>query len=189
MVNSHENLMELVKIIDTRTIKTNCPFKLFACYYKTNGHPFVRQLTQNGRKLRMSNVPQRDILSTNKVQTNEHFGRNEMKFRRSFCVHPISLKIWCAFPQVGMMDATYMTNKRQFVFCLFVCITSTNTTFSIGFKFMGQEKESIFIWALNYLKVILDVYGKPCVIVTGREITLMNACTKVFLSAIQLRCR
>lgn len=54
---------------------------------------------------------------------------------------------------------------------------------------MDQENESNYIWALNCLKVIIDKYDSPCVIVNDRELALMNACAKVFPSAIQILCR
>nr|KAJ0189601.1 hypothetical protein LSAT_V11C800428590 [Lactuca sativa] len=70
-----------------------------------------------------------------------------------------------------------------------VGVTSTHMTFSIGFGFIDKEKESNYIWALNCLNDIINRYDSPCVILTDREIALMNVCKKVFLSAIQILCR
>nr|KAJ0205206.1 hypothetical protein LSAT_V11C500287550 [Lactuca sativa] len=88
-----------------------------------------------------------------------------------------------------MMDATYKTNKYNMPFLEIVGFTSTNMKFFIGFGFMDKEKESNYIWALNCLKSIIDRYDSSCVTVTDNEIALMNACEKVFPSAIQILCK
>lgn len=106
-----------------------------------------------------------------------------------FFVHPTSLKIWHAFPQVLMMDATYKTNKYNMPLLEIVGVTSTNSTFSIAFVLMDEEKESNYTWALNCLKSTFDGYDGPYVIVTDRELALMNACANVFPTSNRLLCR
>ncbi|KAK5772236.1 hypothetical protein PVK06_048516 [Gossypium arboreum] len=86
-------------------------------------------------------------------------------------------------------DATYKTNKYDLPFVQIVGVTSTNKTFSIAFAFIINEKEENYNWALTYLKLTLEECMYPRVIVTDRELVLMNACQQVFLDATRLLCR
>ncbi|KAI3508717.1 hypothetical protein L1887_23730 [Cichorium endivia] len=106
-----------------------------------------------------------------------------------FFVHPKSWDIWRAFPHVLIIDATYKTNKYNKPFVQIVGVTSTQKTFSIGFVFMHREKEANYAWALNCLKSILDDFMQPRVIITDRELALINACGQVFPNATRLLCR
>ncbi|KAL4587975.1 hypothetical protein LXL04_000852 [Taraxacum kok-saghyz] len=105
-----------------------------------------------------------------------------------FFVHPTSLNIWRAFPQVLMMDATYKTNKYNMSFFEIVGVTSTSNSFSIAFVLMDEEKEANYTWALNRLRTTLGGYVGPYVIVTDRELALMNACANVFPASNRLLC-
>lgn len=68
-------------------------------------------------------------------------------------------------------------------------VTSTNTSFSIGFAILKKEKVQNYVWALNQLKLRLGHEVYPTVIVTDRELALMNACTNVFPNSNKLLCR
>jgi len=74
-------------------------------------------------------------------------------------------------------------------FVQIVGVTSTNKTFSIAFAFMQNEKTVSYTWVLNCLKLTLDMCMHPRVILTDRELALMNACKEVFPNAAQLLCR
>ncbi|KAJ9557026.1 hypothetical protein OSB04_011640 [Centaurea solstitialis] len=97
-----------------------------------------------------------------------------------FFIHPISLKMWQAFPHVVFMDATYKTNKYNLPFLEIVCVASTNKTFSIAFAFMHNEQTSTYTWALTCLKLTINGSFCPRVIVTNRDLALMKACEEVF---------
>nr|GEY98878.1 hypothetical protein [Tanacetum cinerariifolium] len=71
---------------------------------------------------------------------------NELK--ALFFVHPASFKIWCAFPHVLMIDATYKTNKYNMPFVEIVGVTSTGKTFCIAFVFISEEKMDNYKWVL-----------------------------------------
>ena len=62
-----------------------------------------------------------------------------------------------------------------------VDVTPTNI-FYITFVFMHKEKKFNYTWAINYLKSTMDNIC-PRVIVTDRDLTLMNACKNVFSDA------
>ncbi|MFQ6639292.1 hypothetical protein Gotur_016571 [Gossypium turneri] len=78
-------------------------------------------------------------------------------------------------------DATYKTNKYDLPFVQIVGVTSINKTFSIAFAFIINEKKENYNWALTCLKLTLEECMYPRVIVTDRELALMNACQQVFL--------
>ncbi|KAL4574569.1 hypothetical protein LXL04_021403 [Taraxacum kok-saghyz] len=98
-----------------------------------------------------------------------------------FFIHPTSWNICRAFPHVVIIDATYKTNAYNKAFVEIVGMTSTQKTFSIGFVFMHNEQEPNYTWALNCLKSTLDECMQPRVIITDRELALINACRTLSL--------
>ncbi|KAJ9565500.1 hypothetical protein OSB04_001466 [Centaurea solstitialis] len=105
-----------------------------------------------------------------------------------FFAHPKSLELWRAFPDVVLIDATYKTDRYRLSLLEIVGVTSTGVTFCLAFVFMQKQRECGYVWALNCLKsTIGDIC--PRVVVTDRELALMNACNIVFPDAKQLLCR
>ncbi|KAG5535845.1 hypothetical protein RHGRI_023570 [Rhododendron griersonianum] len=94
-----------------------------------------------------------------------------------------------AFPRVLMMDCTYKTNKYKFPLLQIVGVTSTEMTFCAAFAFMECEKMENYTWVLEKLKGMMDPNALPSVIITDRELALMNAITNVFPHATNLLCR
>ena len=68
--------------------------------------------------------------------------------------------------------------------------TGLNTSFFIGFAFLSGEMDEDYIWALNALKDIIraENISNPGVIVTDRELALMNAITSIFSESKHLLC-
>ncbi|XP_052728461.1 uncharacterized protein LOC128195266 [Vigna angularis] len=63
-------------------------------------------------------------------------------------------------------------------------------TFSAAFAFLSTERQSNFTWALEKLKgLFLTSEGGPKVIVTDRDLALMNAISIVFPESYQMLCR
>jgi len=88
------------------------------------------------------------------------------------------------------MDTTYKTNKYRLPLLEVVGVTSTGLTFSVAFVLMATECQNNFIWALQRLRGLFlrrDVY--LTVIVSDRDLALMNAIEVVFLEACNLLCR
>nr|GEV14008.1 hypothetical protein [Tanacetum cinerariifolium] len=104
-------------------------------------------------------------------------------------VHPTSYERWRAFPHVLIIDATYKTNIYNMPFVQIVGVTSTDKTFCIAFVFISEEKMDNYKWALEHIKLTLNKYMHPHVIVTDRELTLIKACRIVFSQANHLLCR
>jgi alpha-glucosidase len=70
-----------------------------------------------------------------------------------------------------------------------VGITSTDKTFVVGFGYMECEKMENYCWVLEKLKALFikqDLF--PHVILTDRELALMNAIEVVFPHAVNLLC-
>ncbi|XP_071739069.1 uncharacterized protein [Rutidosis leptorrhynchoides] len=106
-----------------------------------------------------------------------------------FFIHPISFNIWRAYPHVLIIDATYKTNRYKMPFVKIVGVTSTSKTFCIAFAFIHDETTVRYEWVLNCLKLTLGECMLPRVIVTDREMALINACRGVFPDAARLFCR
>ncbi|XP_071688734.1 uncharacterized protein [Rutidosis leptorrhynchoides] len=106
-----------------------------------------------------------------------------------FFVHPISYNIWRAFPHVLIIDVTYKTNPYKMPFVEIIGVTSTSKTFCIAFAFIYDEKKVNYRWVLECLKLTLGECMLPRVIVTDKEMALINACKVVFSDAARLLCR
>ncbi|XP_058216724.1 PKS-NRPS hybrid synthetase cheA-like [Rhododendron vialii] len=102
---------------------------------------------------------------------------------------PSARQMLHTFPHVLMMDCTHKTNKYKFPLLQIVGVTSTEMTFCAAFAFMECEKTENYTWVLEKLKGMMDPNALPSVIVTDRELTLMNAIAHVFPQATNLLCR
>lgn len=106
-----------------------------------------------------------------------------------FWSHPGCVDLLRAFPHVLIMDCTYKTNRYRLPLFEIVGVTSTNMTFSVAFAYISYEKEDNYIWALTRLRSLLSDDCLPGVIVTDRDLALMNAISAVFPTARHLLCR
>ncbi|XP_028078008.1 uncharacterized protein LOC114279918 [Camellia sinensis] len=106
-----------------------------------------------------------------------------------FFAHPTSLKSLCAFPKVLLMDCTYKTNRYRLPLLEIVGVTSTDMTFSIAFAYLQYEKKDNYTCKLGLLHSVMDENTLPSVIVTDRELALMNAIVTVFPATTNLLCR
>ena len=70
-----------------------------------------------------------------------------------------------------------------------VGVTSTNLKFSIGFAYLEHERKDKFKWALEKLKELFSFEKFLLnVVVTDRELALMNAIEVVFPNSTHLLC-
>jgi len=87
------------------------------------------------------------------------------------------------------MDITYKTNKYRFSLLEIVGVTSMGHTFFVAFVFLASERENNFIWALEKFKGFFLISNtSPGVIVTDRDLTLINAIDIVFPKSFHLLC-
>jgi hypothetical protein len=107
-----------------------------------------------------------------------------------FFAHPELLILLQKHPYVLLLDCTYKTNHFKMPLLNIVGVTSMHTTFYICFCFLIQETETDYTWAMQQLRDILvtDGFHLPFVIVTDRELALMNSIRKVFPTVYNLLC-
>ncbi|XP_058763165.1 protein FAR1-RELATED SEQUENCE 5-like [Vicia villosa] len=106
-----------------------------------------------------------------------------------FWTHLDSVKLLNMFPLVLIFDCTYRTNRYRLLLLEIVGVTSKKLTFSVAFAYLKHEREENFTWALE--KLIELFYSKkllPYVMVTDRELALMNAIDFVYPNASHLLC-
>lgn len=106
-----------------------------------------------------------------------------------FWANPTGLDLLHAFPHVLPMDCTYKTNKYHMPLLKIVGLTSTDMTFSVTFVYLQHEREENFNWALDVLRSIMDDSALPNIIMTDRELALMNAILRVFFTTTHLLCK
>ncbi|XP_027913070.1 PKS-NRPS hybrid synthetase CHGG_01239-like isoform X1 [Vigna unguiculata] len=110
--------------------------------------------------------------------------------RDMFWTHPDAIKLLGAFNTVLIIDSIYTTTRYPLPLLEIVGVTSTELTFSVAFAFVESERADNFTWALQKLRgLIVKDEDIPQVIVTNRDISLMNAVQVVFPSSSNLLCR
>ncbi|XP_028067424.1 uncharacterized protein LOC114270176 [Camellia sinensis] len=106
-----------------------------------------------------------------------------------FWAHPVSLDLLRTCPHVLIMDCTYKTNRYRLTLLEIVRVTSTHMTFSVAIAYLQTERVDNYAWALQTLRDLMDDSVLPEVIVTDRELALMNAIDNTFPNARHLLCR
>ncbi|KAH9685250.1 Endonuclease [Citrus sinensis] len=105
-----------------------------------------------------------------------------------FWAHPVSIDLLHAFPCVLLMDCTYKCNSYNLPLLQIVGVTSTEMTFPGAFAYLESEREDNYTWALTRLKSVLDDSAMPKVILSDRDLALINAIKRVFPNAKHLLC-
>ena len=99
------------------------------------------------------------------------------------------MKLVNACNLVFLIDNIYKTNRYRLPLLNFVGVTPTDMTFSVSFAYLEGERLNNVIWALERFRVIfLRCDALPRVIVTGRDLALMNAMKTVFPECTNLLC-
>ena len=99
-----------------------------------------------------------------------------------FWTHPNLVKLLNAF-NIKLMMAVRIGCPCVEV----VGVTSTGLTFSAAFMLLASERHYNFVWALEKLRgLFFRVDSYPKVVVSDRDITLMNAINVVLLSLIHI---
>ncbi|XP_047165133.1 uncharacterized protein LOC124834478 [Vigna umbellata] len=107
-----------------------------------------------------------------------------------FWTHPDAVKLLNSFNVVFLMDSTYKTNRNRLPLLEIVGMTSIGLNFSTTFSFLSTKLESNFTWALEKMKgLFLTSEGGPKVIVTDRDLALMNAIANVFPESYKMLCQ
>ena len=103
--------------------------------------------------------------------------------------HPDSLAYLKAYPDLLLLDCTYKTNKYGMPL-LNIIGDACQRSFCIAFAFLSGENEEDYIWALDQLRSMYELFGAnlPSVILTDRCLACMNAVTRCFPAAVSLLC-
>jgi hypothetical protein len=118
----------------------------------------------------------------------EYQSDEENRISHLFFAHPFSLRLCQLYSTVVLMDCTYKTNKFKMPLLHVVGMTAFNTTFSICFVFLKEEKEADYVWALQQVYRLFSNGNLPETIVTDRELALMNALRRLFPNSTNLLC-
>ncbi|PIA24917.1 hypothetical protein AQUCO_04100189v1 [Aquilegia coerulea] len=111
----------------------------------------------------------------------------EGRLTHLFFAHPHSIKLSRNYSNVFVMDCTYKTNKFKMPLLDIIGVSSFNTSFYSCFVFLSKEEECDYAWALTMFKKMLGS-KEPTVIVTDRELALMNAIEVIFPRTTNLLC-
>ncbi|KAH1229382.1 PKS-NRPS hybrid synthetase [Glycine max] len=107
-----------------------------------------------------------------------------------FWCHPDAVKLCNACHLVFLIDSTYKTNRYRLPLLDIVGVTPTEMTFSAGFAYMEGERVNNLVWALERFRdLFLRNDRLPVVIVTDRDLALMNVVKVVFPECKNLLCR
>jgi hypothetical protein len=96
---------------------------------------------------------------------------------RLFFSHTQSVKLALTYGNVFVMDCTYKTNRYDMPLLNIVGIMATFNSFNAAFVFLSKECEEDYVWAL---RKFAGIGVSPQVVVTDRELALMNALKIVF---------
>ncbi|KAL5173189.1 Protein FAR1-RELATED SEQUENCE 6 [Glycine soja] len=119
-----------------------------------------------------------------------HRLKDEVVVRDLFWCHPDAVKLCNACHLVFFIDSTYKTNKYRLPLLDFVGVTPTAMTFSAGFAYLEAERVNNIVWALERFRGLFLRHDRlPLVIVTDRDLALMNAVKTVFPESTNLLCR
>ncbi|KAH1193992.1 PKS-NRPS hybrid synthetase [Glycine max] len=119
-----------------------------------------------------------------------HRLKDEDVVRDLFWCHPDAVKLCNACHLVFFIDSTYKTNRYRLPLLDIVGVTPTGMTFSAGFAYLEGECVNNLVWALERFRgLFLRNDRLPVVIVTDRDLALMNAVKVVFPECKNLLCR
>ncbi|KAH1207862.1 Protein FAR1-RELATED SEQUENCE 5 [Glycine max] len=119
-----------------------------------------------------------------------HRLKDEVVVRDLFWCHPDAVKLCNACHMVFFIDSTYKTNRYRLPLLDFVGVTPTAMTFSAGFAYLEAERVNNIVWALERFRGLFLRHDRLLlVIVTDRDLALMNAVKTVFPESTNLLCR
>ncbi|KAL5184862.1 hypothetical protein HKD37_17G048497 [Glycine soja] len=191
---------------DTRSRKCGCPFKLrgkpviggqgwmvkLICGIHNHelakslvGHPYVGRLTKDEKRIIVdmtkSMVKPRNILLTLK----EHNANSCTTIKQIYNAR----SAYHSSITGSDTKITYKTNKYRLPLLDFVGVTPTGMTFFAGFTYLEGERVNNVVWTLEQFRgLFLRRDCLPVVIVTDRDLTLMNVVKTVFPECTNLLC-
>ncbi|KAK9698733.1 hypothetical protein RND81_08G127400 [Saponaria officinalis] len=105
-----------------------------------------------------------------------------------FMAHPEAIGMYRSYNFVVGIDSTYNTNIYKFPLVDIIGMPPTNQNFTIAYAIMKGENEENYMWMLEKPRTLLPDGVSPNVIVTDRELGLMDAIPLVFPCSRNLLC-
>ncbi|KAH1249935.1 PKS-NRPS hybrid synthetase [Glycine max] len=106
-----------------------------------------------------------------------------------YVCHPNAVKLCNACNLVFLIDNTYKINRYKLPLLDFIGVTPAGMTFSTGFAYLEGERLNNMVWALERFQgLFLRRDAFLGVIVTDRDLALMNAVKTVFPECTNLWC-
>ena len=110
--------------------------------------------------------------------------------RDIFWSHPDAVKLTNACNLVFLIDSIYKTNKYRLLLFDIIGVIPIRMAFSVAFVYLEGERLNNVVWALQRFQgLLLRRDALPGVIVTGRDIALINVVKIVVPEAMNLLCR
>ncbi|KAK9735247.1 hypothetical protein RND81_04G193500 [Saponaria officinalis] len=97
-----------------------------------------------------------------------------------FMAHSEAIRMYRSYKFVVGNDSTYNTNTYNFPLVEMIGMTPTNQNFDISYAIMEGESKEDYVWMLEKLRTLLPNGVSPNVIVTDRELSLMDVIPLVF---------
>ncbi|KAL5169636.1 Protein FAR1-RELATED SEQUENCE 5 [Glycine soja] len=202
---------------DTRSRKCGCPFRLrgkpmhggegwmvkliygihnYELAKSLVGHPYPGRLTKDEKKI-IADMTKSMVKPKNILLTLKEHNANSCTTIKQICNARSAYRssIRGAYTKMQHLmklleHSTYKTNRYRLPLLDFVGVTPMAMTFSVEFAYLESERVNNIVWALERFRgLFLRNDRLPVVIVTDRDLTLMNAVKTVFPKCTNLLCR
>ena len=118
-----------------------------------------------------------------------HRMKDDNVVRDLFWSHPDVVKLTNSCNLVFLIDSTYKKSRYKVSLLDIVGVKPTGMTFSVAFAYLEGERLNNAAWALQQFRgLFMKVDTLPEVIVTDRDLSLINAVKTVFPDATNLLC-
>ncbi|KAH1212598.1 hypothetical protein GmHk_14G040753 [Glycine max] len=157
------------------------------------GHPYAERLTKEEKKIiadmTKSMVKPKNILLTLKEHNADNCTTIKQIYnaRSAYCSSIRGADTEMQHLMKLLEHSTYKTNRYRLPLLDFVGVTPTAMTFSAGFAYLEAERVNNIVWALERFRGLFLIHDRlPLVIVTDRDLALMNAVKTVFPESTNL---
>ena len=113
------------------------------------------------------------------------------RIQRLYFTDPKSIELLKENSDILVLDCTYQTNEYNIPLLNIIGASSIGKTTQVGLCFLSGEAEHDFNWAIKALHGLFEGHGIrfPRIIITDRQIALMNALKTYFPTSHHLICR
>ena len=116
-----------------------------------------------------------------------HRLKDEDVVRDIFWSHPDAVKLSNVCNLVFLLDSNYKINKYRLLLLNIIGVTPIEMTFSDAFAYLEGQHPNNVVWALEWFwGIFLRRVALPEVIVTDRDLALMNVVKTIFLKSTNL---